>query len=289
MIRIFLLLLFVIFQGACASAAALDALTKNDPGARKAAKDIAYGEKDRQKLDVYVPEVQAESAPLMIFIYGGSWKDGSKDDYEFVGHAFASRGFITILADYRLVPEVRYPEFVEDCAASVKWAVDHAADYGGDPESIFLSGHSAGAYNVMMVTLAPEFLESFDLSSENIAGTIGISGPYSFLPLAVDATKAAFAHVEDLESTQPIERVGEGGPPILLLNGSDDQVVSPRNVPKLAEILSEANREVETKIYPGLTHTDTVMALSLLFRDKAPVLDDIINFTAEVLNDTSPQ
>ena len=71
-----------------------------------------------------MPETGAADAPVMMFIYGGGWNDGAKADYAFVGHAFASRGFVTVVPDYRLVPQVRFPDFVDDCALALRWVQD---------------------------------------------------------------------------------------------------------------------------------------------------------------------
>ena len=95
---------------------------------------------------------------MVIFLYGGGWVSGERRDYGFVGRAFAARGFVTVIPDYRLVPTVRFPTFIEDAARAVRWAQDHAASFGGDPRRIDLSGHSAGAYIVAMLSLDRHYL-----------------------------------------------------------------------------------------------------------------------------------
>jgi len=119
----------------------------------RATRDVPYGGLPRQRLDLYrAPEVGAP-APVVIFFYGGSWQRGDKSDYPFVGDAFASRGFLTLIPNYRVHPEVRFPAFVEDGAEVVRWARDHAAELGADPQRIYLLGHSAGAHIAALLAL----------------------------------------------------------------------------------------------------------------------------------------
>src|SRR5690606_26882090 len=104
-----------------------------DAGTAKVGDGIAYADGPRHKLDVYAPEQRGAAAPVVFFIYGGGWNRGERADYQFVGRALAARGFIVVIADYRLVPEVAYPAFLEDSANALRWVQDNIADYGGDP------------------------------------------------------------------------------------------------------------------------------------------------------------
>src|SRR5215475_12766126 len=121
------------------------------PGGYRVVRDLAYGADPRQKLDLYVPDKLTGPAPMLLFFYGGSWTGGNKALYPAFGQAFASKGIITAVADYRLYPQVRYPAFVEDGAQAFAWLHTHATQYGGDPGGLFLSGHSAGAYIAVML------------------------------------------------------------------------------------------------------------------------------------------
>src|SRR4051794_31202998 len=121
-------------------------------------KDIPFADGDRMKLDVYGPKNPSGPAPVVMFIYGGSWKQGSRNDYQFVGHALAANGFVVVIPDYRLYPEVSYPKFLEDNAAAAKWIQDNIGTYGGDTSRFFIAGHSAGAYNAVMLGLEKSFL-----------------------------------------------------------------------------------------------------------------------------------
>jgi acetyl esterase/lipase len=190
----------------------------------------------------------------------------------------ASRGFLCVVADYRLTPDVRYPAFMQDAAAAVRWVRDHAAAYGGDPGRISLAGHSAGAYIALQLALDTEFLSAAQVDPGLIRSVAGLSGPYDFLPLQVESTQAAFGGYPDLPATQPINHVHAGAPPAFLAHGSKDTLVEVRNTLALGKALAAAGDVVEVKIYPGLSHPDTVLALSLLLRGKAPILEDMTSF-----------
>jgi acetyl esterase/lipase len=270
-----------LLPAACSTLSAFDTLVPKDGGTKLAAREIAYGPEPRQKLDVYVP-VGSDPLGVLVFVYGGSWSNGSKADYGFAGRAFAARGYVTVIFDYRLVPDVRYPAFVEDTAKAVAWTRRNASRYGADPAKLYLAGHSAGAYNAMMVALAPEFLRAEGFSTSTVRAAAGLSGPYDFLPLAVDSTQAAFSGVGALERTQPVNRAmtARPTPPILLATGDADTTVLPRNTRRLAAVLRRAGHTVEDKYYPGVDHSGTVLPLSRPLRGKAPVLDDLLDFFA---------
>ncbi len=262
---------------ACSPLSAFNALGPRDAAARPA-EDIAYGPDSRQKLDVYAPQRAGRPAPIMVFVYGGSWNSGRRQDYGFVGRALAARGFVTVIPDYRLVPEVRYPAFLEDGAAAIRWARDHGAHYGGDPSRIVLAGHSAGAYIAVMLALDDAFIKAAGVDPQTIKAVAGLSGPYDFLPLDVDSTRAAFGAWPNLPDTQPINHVSGDSPPAFLAHGGKDSLVYPRNTIALGARLRAAGVPVEVKIYPNLDHPGTLLALSRLFRGKAPVLDDMTAF-----------
>lgn len=263
---------------ACAPLAAYNALAPVDDGAAITEAGIAYGPHPRQKLDVYVPASKPAQAPVVVAFYGGSWNSGSKRDYGFLGRALSSRGFVTVIADYRLVPEVRFPVFLEDSAAVVAWTQANVARFNGDARNLYLLGHSAGAYNAVMIALDGRYLRAAGASFSNIRGVIGLAGPYDFLPLAVDSTKQAFGQAKDLATTQPINFVTRDAPPMLLATGDDDTTVRPRNTLGLASKLQAAGVPVTVKQYPGVGHVGLLLALSRPLRASAPVLDDIDAF-----------
>lgn len=263
---------------ACSTVGVLNAVLPRDAGSQKLASDVAYGGEARQKLDVYGPKGKPRG--VVVFLYGGGWDNGAKGDYGFVAASFASRGYLTIVPDYRLVPEIRYPAFVEDTAKATAWAHRHAADYGAPAAPLFLVGYSAGAYNVMMVAIAPEFLRAEGLSRSILAGVAGISGPYDFLPLDARETRAAFGAAADLKATQPVNRIRPGGPrpPVFLATGLDDHIVPPVQTEALAGALQRAGWPVETHAYAGAGHVGAGLALSRPFRGIAPIFDDLIAY-----------
>lgn len=266
--------------GGCSPLGLLNAVVPKDRDSALAATDLAYGPHSRQVFDVYVPAegVGRRPAPLLLFLYGGSWRDGDKADYGFVGRAFAARGYVTAVADYRMVPEVRYPDFVIDAGLALAAFRREAASFGGDGGPVRLVGHSAGAYNAVMLALAPELQAAASIGDEAIAAVAALSGPYDFLPLRVRATREAFAGVDDLEATQPVNRARDGAPPMLLVNGSEDEVVVPGNLQRLEEQLRAVGVEAVTIEYSGLGHAGTLVNIARPLRWRADVLDDVTRF-----------
>ena len=264
---------------ACAPLSLFAALTPKDPAARSA-RNVAYGPQPRQRLDVYGPhrgKGQA-AAPIAVFFYGGSWDSGRRQDYNWVGQALASRGFVTVVPDYGLYPQVRYPGFLEDGARAVRWAQDHATEFGGDPDRIVLVGHSAGAYNAAMLALDPRYLTAAGVDPTHVKALAGLSGPYDFLPLTDPIAERTFGEAQDLPATQPTRFVTAASPPAFLATGEADTMVYPRNTVKLAARLRSAGVEVEERHYPGIDHVRMVLALSRPFRGRAPVLDEMTRF-----------
>ena len=244
-------------------------------------KNIAYGPDTRQQLDIYVPDNLQKPAPVIVFFYGGSWQFGSKDDYLFAGQAFASKGYIAVIADYRLYPQVYFPAFLQDCAAAFTWVHAHINDYGGNEDDLFLAGHSAGAYNALMLALNPVYIEGAHGDLAWIKGVIGISGPYDFLPFTDPKIIALFSTSTNA-ATQPIHFVRADMPPVFLATGDSDTLVYPKNTYHLTATLQEFHDPVEMHIYPGLGHIGAALSLANGFRSKAPLLDDIRIFVNAV-------
>jgi len=239
--------------------------------------NLAYGSEARQKLDIYTPEHSAGKAPVILFFYGGSWQNGRKEDYLAFGATFASKNIVVAIADYRLYPQVRYPDFLNDCAAAFAYVHAHAADYGGDPGRIFIAGHSAGAYNAVMLAADPHYLEEAGAQLSWVRGVIGIAGPYDFLPLTDPALIKLFGG-KDRSDTQPINYIDGKRPPMLLVAGSADETVSPGNVYRMAAKLRSFGSPVEEKIYPGAGHVGILLSLAPVFRGNTTLRKDIIRF-----------
>jgi acetyl esterase/lipase len=244
-------------------------------------RDLAYGTDPRQKLDLYVPDGLKANAPVLLFFYGGFWQSGSKVLYLYLGQAFASEGIIVAVADYRLYPQVRYPEFLRDGAAAFAFVQAHAARYGGDPARIFVAGHSAGAYIAVMLGADPTWLREAGVDPQSLRGVIGISGPYNFLPIKDKAMIAIFGGA-DRPDTQPVSHIDGKRPPMLLLTGSADTTVRPRNSYDLAERLKQYGSPVDVKTYAGVGHVGIMLSLAPGFRGNAPVRQDITDFVQSV-------
>lgn len=226
------------------------------------APDIAYGSHPRQVLDVYMPLDMRGPAPVFVFFYGGVWTSGTRSFYRFVGEAFAARGIVTVVPDYRLHPEVKFPDFLDDSARAVRWALDNAAKHGGDPSRVFIGGHSAGAYNAAMVAFDPRYAKAAGFDSRRIAGFIGMAGPYDFLPLTGRITRAVFGWPDTPLETQPINVVAKGAPRSLLLYAKYDNLVGPHNSENLARRLRELGTAVEVVPYETLGHRTLVGSLA---------------------------
>ncbi len=243
---------------------------------------LPYGEGPRRRLDLYVPERPLPGNPTVVFLYGGSWDSGAREDYRFVGEAFASRGYQAVVPDYRVYPEVRYPAFLADSAEAVARVGDLAARHGREPGALHLVGHSAGAYNAAMLALDPRWLEAAGTSRCRVASFAGLAGPYDFLPLSDPTLMEIFAPADEPRLTQPIEYVdgrGDGGaPPTLLVSGLADETVDPDNSRRLAARLREAGVPVEERYLEGVGHVRLVAALGAPLRGLAPVLDTLDGF-----------
>ena len=235
-------------------------------------RDVAYGNGPCARLDLYVPEGLAVPAPVLLFFHGGSWQSGSKNVYRFFGQAFASAGISVAVADYRLYPQVKYPAFVEDGAAALRFLRDSIANYGGDATRIFLSGHSAGAFIAAMLACNPEF----GVDRAWIRGVIGIAGAYDFLPL-YDPVLIDMFGGDRVMATQPIKYAGNPAPPMLLANGTADRTVG-GNSRRMAKRLRESGNQVELIEYQGVTHLGIMRALAPGFRTRTPLREDMLRF-----------
>ncbi len=258
----------------CTPARLLNAVISKD--GYRIEKGIAYGSEERQLLDLYIPKGELKATRVVVFFYGGRWEYGSRNDYVFVGQALADKGIIAVLADYRLYPKVRYPSFIEDGAKAVRWTRDSISTYGGNPSQIHLMGHSAGAYIAAMLALDPVFLEAEAMTLSDLAGMIGLAGPYDFLPIKDPVIKDVFAS-GDMKKTQPIHHVTKQAPPMLLLSGTDDQTVLPRNSKALADAVHDAGGDAIVKTYDRIGHIGMILSLASPFRWLAPVLNDVLD------------
>ncbi|MEO6186077.1 MAG: alpha/beta hydrolase [Steroidobacteraceae bacterium] len=271
-----LLLAIVTVLGGCQSAGL--AFINAAAPATSRVEDIAFGDGPRRGMDIYAPRQRAAgpAGPLVVFWYGGAWMEGSKHDYRFVGAALASRGLVTAIPDYRLYPEVRFPEFLRDAAAAVARAQREAPRHGADAARTVLGGHSAGAYIAAMLALQPEYLREAGVDPASVVGFFGLSGPYAIVP-DTQALKEIFNSRAQPAQFQAIAQVSAKAPRALLIHGSADTVVYVSHSEKLAQALRAQGVSVELRIIPGRRHVDTVLALSRPGAFRIPGLADRIS------------
>jgi len=240
-------------------------------------RDIAYGELPRNQLDVYLPAKPA-GAPIVVFFHGGGWDSGDKSAYKFIGAALAEQGYIAVLPNYRLYPQVKFPAFMQDAAQAVAWVRAHVPEWNGDPQRLYLMGHSAGAQIATLLALNVEYLRAAQVDPAVIRGVIGLAGPYDFIPFKYDYMSDLFGPPQRFIESQPIHFVRADAPPMLLLHGMQDKTVAPYNTEHLAHALSAVGVKVATQFYPKASHSDLLAALSIPARGRLPVLEAIHEF-----------
>lgn len=282
-VRRFLAALLIVVLGVPVPASAVSIMdpfnipAAMDGGTSKVGNGIAYADGARNKLDVYAPEQRGAPAPVVFFIYGGGWSRGERGEYEFAGRALASRGFVTVIADYRLYPEVQYPSFLEDGARALRWVQDNIASYGGDPNRLFLAGHSAGAYNAVMQALDPSFRQEYGVTMPILA-VAALSGPYDFYPFEYNEVRDVFGGAPNPQGTQPINLITADAPPMYLVSGTSDPIVRVQNSERFADRLRAQGVWVTTQYYQGFGHMEPVLAMGAMWRWRMPVLDDMVSF-----------
>ena len=264
---------------ACSPLGLLNAVGPRDAGVRRVARDVDYGPDVRQRFDVYAPEAASAAAalPVLVFFYGGGWDSGSKDGYGWAAQALAAQGFVVAVADYRLVPQVLFPTFIEDAAAATARVAEVAATWGGDPARLGVVGHSAGAHLAMMISLDRRYMTAAG-RPDVIKAAAGLAGPYDFLPLDVASSINAFGQAPDPLQTQPLHFARADAPPLWLGHGTADVIVHAEDTRLLEARMRELGGRCEARLYPGLSHEDLIATFSPLFRKKAPVLADVSAF-----------
>ncbi len=203
-------------------------------------------------------------------------RQDTKEEYVFVAQALTEHGYIAVLADYRLYPEVKFKQIIKDAAQSVEWVKENIHHYEGDAESIFLMGHSAGAHLAAMLALDERYLKQ--QTYQSIRGFIGLAGPYDFLPFTKAYQKGVFGPKERYLASQPINFVDGTEPPLLLLYGKNDEVVFPRNINNLTAKVKQLGGQVDAMVYENIDHFSILAALSIPYQQKQPILNDIVQF-----------
>lgn len=260
---------------ACSGHPVLNALTPS--GGYRSAADITYDAGHKLTLDLYTP-VRASAAPIVVFFHGGRWQDGVPADFRFVGQALASRGFVAIVPQVRQYPDGGFDDFMRDAAQAVRWAQQNGPRYGGDPDKLFVMGHSSGAHIAAMLALDPQWLAGAGTDRKALRGMIGLAGAYAFLPITAPDLADIFGPTDRYDLTQPVNFADMDAPPLLLLHGEDDQTLSPDNTRRLADAVAGAGGAVETVFYPDMSHSWILATLAAPLRNGSDVLEHIVEF-----------
>lgn len=231
-----------------------------DGGAALAESGLSYGADPRQQLDLYRPAQAADHPPVLLFFYGGSWRNGERHWYRFVGDSLARLGVIAIIADYRTYPQAPFPLFMDDAAAAVAWVQQHRAKIGSEGP-LLLAGHSAGAHIAALLATDQRYLQAAGADPAQIGGVIGLAGPYDFLPIRSPAVREVFVDEAGARAAQPVAHVSAASPPFLLIHGLADDTVWPRNSESLAARLRAFERPVQLHLLPEVGHVQLVFAL----------------------------
>lgn len=257
----------------------IDARFSRDGAVRLAAQGT-YGSDSAQRAELWIPDAMTpgQATPLVVFVHGGGWHSGAPEDYRFVARTLGEAGFATALVGYRLVPEGRFPAMLQDTASAIAWVRERAAAVGVQSDRIALAGHSAGAYNVLMMTLDPQWLTDAGVDAASIGGVVSMAGPADFYPFTSDSARNALGHVDDPQQTQPIAFAHDGAAPLLLMHGTADTVVRVRNARRLATAMDKAGGRVERIDFDGMGHAGIIMGLSKPFAQDGIVRDPMIEF-----------
>lgn len=243
--------------------------------------DLRYGNGPRHHLDVYQPRSGQKALPVVLFLYGGRWQSGSKEDYRLLGNALTRRGFVVVVPDYRFYPDTIFPGWVLDAARAVHWTQHNIGRYGGDTAQIFIVGHSAGAHTAALLALDERYLREAGVSASSVLGYVSLAGPV--LTTWTDAdVQALMGPRENWPATYPSTYIDGTEKPFLLMHGLNDKTVSPQNSAGLAARIRQRGGCAKVILYPNLGHVELVVALAEPRISRAPVLDDVIKFTKEI-------
>jgi len=187
----------------------------------KAGETLTDYERERCKLDLYLPE--AKSFPTMVWFHGGGLENGKKEDFVKLGNALAQHGVAVVEVNYRLSPKVKYPAYLEDAAAAVAWTIQHIAERGGDPKQVFVGGHSAGGYLAAGVGYDPKYLAAFNLKLTDLAGLVPVS-PQVFTHFTIRKERGIpnAATTPVIDDAAPCYHASKDAPPTLVLVGDKD-------------------------------------------------------------------
>lgn len=256
----------------------------SDTRARSA---VAYGDGPRQLLDVYRPRAKPSSASVIVFLYGGRWTSGTRRDYAALAGALTSRGWVVVIPDYRLYPEVRFPAWIDDGAKAVRWTFGNISRFGGDTTRVFVIGHSAGGHTAALLALDETYLRSAGVRPGSVRGFVSIAGPVA-TTWTDRGDQAVMGPSERWTATYPATFIGGTEPPLLLLHGTGDKTVSYLNSVRLASLIRERGGCAAVRTYPATGHIGIILAAMFPSLSSASVLDDISRFVKNPAAGTCP-
>jgi acetyl esterase/lipase len=257
----------------CSPIKLVDVVTPD--GSDRVIKGESYGELKRQQLDVYRPETPKAGTPVVVFFYGGSWKNGARGSYSYVGESLANLGYTVVIPDYRVYPEVRFPAFLEDSALALAWVQARMpeAEHG-----VVVMGHSAGAHIASLLVLDGRYQDAAGVDPELVRGWIGLAGPYAFQPLQWERTRPVFEGLSNADQARPIHFACDRPTPALLLHGSSDSAVLPDHSRQMARALEACGIPVRFEELAGVNHFEIALGLSSSFQALARVLGPVDEF-----------
>jgi len=221
-------------------------------------KDIPYTEikgvnPNLTSLDIYTPVI-GENCPIIVFIHGGTWSLGDKGSLNYKTLVFTKANFVYVSINYRLSPDIKHPIHASDVARAITWIYKHISDYGGDPQNIFLLGHSAGGHLAALIATDEHYLKDLGFSTKIIRGVIGLDSAAYHLPTLIRSEPENYYlfemvfgdNPETWEKVSPIYYVEKGKniPPFLLIYADDREVSKMVNL-AFAKALKMANYEIE--------------------------------------------
>lgn len=245
-------------MGPAAQAYAADILARSKAVAEssRAVLDQAYGADYWQRLDLYLPEDKtARDLPVFLFLHGGGWSNGYKEWMGFMAPAFTDLPAIFISVSYRLLPHIKYPANLDDTIAALAWVRRNIARFGGDPERLFIGGHSAGAHLAALATLRRDLLAAAGVPVAAILACFPVSGSYKFEISELEARgKQMLDKPEDAAEISPINHVAGNRVPFYITWGGKDLEHCLRTAPPMVEALKAAGTKVEHQVFDDFDH-----------------------------------
>lgn len=243
-------------------------------------KNVSYGSLGSQVMDIYQARAKKENSPIIVFIHGGSWDSGSKDIYKFFAEGFTSEGYDVAVPNYRLFPEIIFPDMLHDTAKAVAYLSNLFSN-----RKVVLIGHSAGGYNALMVSMNKHYLKEQGISvCSLISGVVSISSPTGVYELKKEPLVTIFPDRFKYNDA-PMAYVDNATPSLLVINGLADKVVDPQNAIILSEKVNKRGGQSVLKLYPDTNHTQAVQVMSRYFDDNISLKSDILNFIDELPRD----